>query len=107
MKVYIAGPMTGLPEHNYPAFNKAADDLRAIGFEPLNPVDVGCDDAPGACEHDWQWYMRRTLALMLTADRVVLLPGWENSRGAKIEAQLADDLDIPATPLEYTDPVQP
>lgn len=109
MKVYIAGPMTGLPDHNYPAFNKAADDLRAIGFEPLNPVDVGARCAP-ECDHDWQWYMRRTLALLLTADRVALLPGWEDSRGARIERGLAYDLDLQVSPIEfllYTDAVRP
>ena len=97
MKVYIAGPMSGLPERNYPAFNRATEQLARIGFEPLNPATVD----NGGQQRDWQWYMRRSLAMMLTADRVALLPGWENSRGARIEAQLADDLDIPITPIEH------
>lgn len=110
MRVYIAGPMTGLPEHNYPAFDEAEDQLGALGFLPLNPVHVGAGCVPGVCDHDWQWYMRRTLTLMLTADRVALLPGWENSRGARIERTLAHDLDIPVSPVEYllySDAVQP
>lgn len=87
-------------DNNYPTFNQAAKDLADAGFEPLNPVDVGARCVPGVCEHDWQWYMRRTLAMMLTADRVALLPGWENSRGAQIERRLAYDIDVPVTPIE-------
>lgn len=109
MKVYIAGPMSGLPEHNYPAFNRAARDLAEIGFEPLNPVDVGARCIP-ECVHDWQWYMRRTLTMLLQADRVALLDGWEGSHGARIERTLADDLGIPVSPIDfllYTDQVTP
>ena len=38
-RVYIAGPMTGLPDFNYPAFNAAAAKLRALGLEVLNPAE--------------------------------------------------------------------
>lgn len=109
MRVYIAGPMSGLPANNYPAFNQAAEDLADVGFEPLNPVNVS-KHCNGSCKHDWQWYMRRTLTMMLTADRVALLPGWENSRGATIENDLALSIGIPVTTIDhllYTDAVRP
>lgn len=38
MKVYIAGPMSGIPEFNYPAFNTAEGQLFVAGFMPLNPA---------------------------------------------------------------------
>ncbi|WP_259331943.1 DUF4406 domain-containing protein [Pseudomonas sp. GW101-3H06] len=51
-RVYVAGPMTGLMDFNYPAFNAAADQLRALGYEVENPADHGI--VPGA---EWADYM--------------------------------------------------
>jgi len=36
--IYIAGPMSGLPEFNYPAFFAAAEQLTAAGYDVLNPA---------------------------------------------------------------------
>ena len=91
-RVYVAGPMTGLPEFNYPAFEAAARDLRALGFDVSNPVEI--DHAAG---HDvnrdgpqsHRDYMRRDLPEVLSCDAVVVLPGWENSKGARIEVGVA------------------
>ena len=38
MRIYIAGPMTGLPDSNYPAFHAAEARLQALGHEPHNPA---------------------------------------------------------------------
>ena len=92
--LYIAGPMSGIEEYNYPAFRAAADDLRAAGYEVLNPVDIDHDDTePGA--QPWEWYMRRTLKMLLDADAVAVLPGWAMSRGADIEVNLATSIGMP------------
>lgn len=40
MRVYIAGPMTGLPEYNFPAFHAAAKAWRDAGWEVLNPAEA-------------------------------------------------------------------
>lgn len=86
-RVYIAGPMTGLPEHNYPAFHRAAAKLRAAGWHVESPAEPGQVDG-------WTWadYMRRGLQQMLTCDTIALLPHWHGSRGALIEARLATDV---------------
>lgn len=88
-RLYVAGPMTGLPDHNYPAFHAATDALRAVGYEVESPAE------PGQIE-GWTWedYMRRGLAQMLTCDGVALLPGWHASRGALKEAELAELLKM-------------
>lgn len=93
MKVYIAGPITGRPDLNRIAFGDAVDGLRAAGYEPLSPH--------GPLIEGWEWehYMRRALTLMLTADAVALLPGWEDSRGAALEAHLAANLGMQVTGL--------
>lgn len=97
MRLYIAGPMTGLPEHNLPAFAEAEQQLLAAGYKVINPGFRG-DDIPG-----WVWadYLRADLALLLACDGVALLPGWESSRGARLEAHVAEQLDMAVKPIEF------
>lgn len=87
-RVYICGPMSGLPEYNYPAFNAEAARLRAIGYHVENPAENPKQDT-------WQDYMRQAVRQMMTCDAVALLPGWHDSRGALIENGLAVSLGIP------------
>lgn len=88
IRVYLAGPMSGLPDFNYPAFNQAAEQLRGLGFHVENPAECEpCDS--------WGEYMRMGLTKMLTCDCVALLPGSRASKGATIERRLAASLDIP------------
>ena len=89
MKIYVSGPMTGLPDLNKPAFNAEAARLRSEGHDVVNPADVNL--GPGA---DWADYMRVDLADMLTCDTIFMLPGWESSKGARIERRLAMDLGL-------------
>lgn len=88
-KIYIAGPMTGLPECNYPAFHQAAAQLRALGHEVLNPAE---NPVP-ACG-TWQGYMRMALTQLVQCECIVLLSGWADSRGALIERKLAQVLQM-------------
>jgi hypothetical protein len=86
---YIAGPMTALPDLNYPAFDAAAAELRAEGVDVLNPAEqTAGPDQP------WEHYMRLGLASLLRCDSIVLLPGWTNSKGAKLEYHVACSLGM-------------
>ena len=89
MKWYIAGPMSGLPELNFPAFHAKAAELRAQGFDAVNPAEINADPAAG-----WNACMRADIAQLVTCDGVVLLPGWERSRGASLEAHIAHALGM-------------
>jgi hypothetical protein len=91
MIVYIAGPMTGLPDFNIPAFNRMAERLCAHGFVVYNPGEIN-GDCPGQA---WEWYMKRALGMMVKADIIMRLEGWENSHGAKLESELATQLGMP------------
>ena len=79
---YLAGPMTGLPEDNYPAFNAEATRLRALGFHVENPAE-------NPRQESWEGYLRYSIRQMLTCDMVALLPGWNGSRGAVFERSVA------------------
>jgi nucleoside 2-deoxyribosyltransferase len=100
MILYVAGPMTGLPEFNYPAFNAAARMLAGFGYDVLNPVDAEQHNPTPGTPQAWDWYMRHALRMVLQADGIALLTGWENSRGAAVEVFVAHALGIDALPLE-------
>lgn len=99
MKIYIAGPMTGIDNHNYPAFVTAAGQLIIAGHEPLNPVDSEWENPTPGAPQPWEWYMRRAVRMLSEADGVALLPGWENGRGARLEAHIAAELGMHLGPL--------
>lgn len=88
--LYVAGPMTGLPEKNLPAFHAAEAALREAGYPVINPARHD-DLSPGL---DWLGYMRVSLADLLKADALALLPGWHKSRGAGVEYDLAQGLGM-------------
>lgn len=90
MKLYIAGPMSGRPEFNYPEFNACETDLVANGHEVLNPARLfgGTADRPRA------EYMRGGLVMLLDADGIVLLDKWHESPGAKLEFEIAEQCDM-------------
>lgn len=94
MRIYIAGPMTGLPELNFPAFHAAAICLRARGHDAVNPAEIPQDKSAG-----WDACMRRALAQMLTCEAVALLPDWQRSRGASLEAFVAAQLGLDVLPI--------
>lgn len=93
-RVYVSGPMTGLPEFNFPAFTSAAERLRAMGHDVVSPHEVAHDDngEPGTIA--WGVYLKRDLAEMLTCDTILLLPGWETSRGATLELYVATQVGM-------------
>jgi hypothetical protein len=95
-KVYIAGPMTGLPNYNQPAFHEAAAKLEALGLAVLNPAT----SFGGRVDLDYPSYMRAAVMLLLQADAIVMLPGWEASKGATLELRLAVALGMETHKLE-------
>ena len=85
----MSGPVTGLPDGNRPAFDRAAEVLAAAGLRPMLPhwfVPAGAD---------WGAAMRRCIETLVKCDALLLLPGWRGSRGASLEAEIAERVGIP------------
>ena len=88
-RLYLAGPMTGIEDFNYPVFNSMADKLRGQGYEVENPADHGVVE--GAT---WSDYMAYDLTRLGVCGVIARLPGWERSEGAKLEVQIAHRLGM-------------
>lgn len=87
MKLYLAGPMTGYPELNFPLFHAEAARLRAKGHEVVNPAEVKLPAGAG-----WSDYMRADLPLLCTCEAIALLPRWWESNGAFVEHFVAKSI---------------
>ena len=81
-KIYVSGPMTGIKDFNIPAFVNAANTLKEAGFEPVIPVRY----VEGKLYED---YLKDDLRELLDCDGIFMLPGWQDSKGAKIEHMVA------------------
>ena len=84
--IYIAGPMTGVEDLNYPLFNEVAGKLRAEGYNVFNPAEL--DGGPQDSTGDGSLlaeFMVRDLPYVIAADVIALLPNWRESRGANLE----------------------
>lgn len=94
-RVYIAGPMTGYVDLNFPAFHAEAAALRCAGLEVINPAEINVDPSAG-----WSACMRADIAQLVTCDRIQLLPGWSTSRGASLEYHIGRALGLLVTLAE-------
>lgn len=102
MRAYVAGPRTGVPDYNRAAFKEAKAELQTQGWSILSPVDFddpqdgmteGGDGTP-LPERVYTRGLEQCIAKMCSAkiDAVIVLPGWEQSRGAVLEVYVAGEL---------------
>lgn len=94
MRVYIASAMTGYPQFNWPAFFEAEAILEALGHEVRNPARMGHIEGGS-----WSDYLKRDLRNVLEVDAVCVLPGWDTSKGARLEVHVALELGLRVLPL--------
>lgn len=118
MRGYLAGPMTGYPQFNFPAFDAAAARLRALGRDVISPAELddpevrrrslgsthGREVGYGA---EYQDYLARDIAIINRDDIEVIwvIDGWEKSRGARIETFVHYGLNH--KPILYADTERP
>ena len=105
MNIYLAGPMKDIPDYNYPAFAKAAFELRKEGHDVFSPAEADVEKwgSKEAChahfDRDRLGALRialgQDLAYITThADAIAVLPGWENSKGVAAELATARALGL-------------
>lgn len=102
-KIYIAGKVSGEPIRDVAIkFAKAYSEIDKLGFIPINPVELvqnyfikNFAFQTLTEDEEWKIAMQVCIKELAECDGLVLLPCWEQSKGAKIERQLADDLNIP------------
>jgi hypothetical protein len=93
--LYLCGPMTGLPDDNYPAFHAAAAKLRTAGYDVTNPAENSLPKGS-----PWVQYMTfNVLRMMDNCEAIAYLPGHEASKGARIEIALATGLGWRVQPV--------
>lgn len=89
---YLAGPMSGIEDHNYPAFERACSDLRERGFSVVSPHET-IPNADGKIP--WEVCLRDDVQTLSKCQGIILLPGWSASRGARLEISIAINLGMP------------
>jgi hypothetical protein len=92
--VYLAGPMSGLPEFNIADFQEHARKIRLFGFPVLSPADLGVEAADRADAEV------RRFDLIRHADLCVLLPDWEDAPEARADFDAFNELGRPIVTLE-------
>lgn len=113
IRLYLAGPMRGIPEFNFPAFDEAAARLREVGWEVCSPAEMdraqgfdpagmaGTDDELAAVGFDVRAALTADLDWICRhADGVALLDGWESSTGARAEHAAAVALGLPVRTVD-------
>jgi hypothetical protein len=101
MKIYLAGPMSGIPYFNFPEFGRVAALLRSEGWEVVSPKELDEQDSREAAgkplsgdakdaSHSWATYLARDVKILVDGcvQGIVFLPGWEGSRGSRFEASV-------------------
>jgi hypothetical protein len=95
LKIYISGPISGMEDGNRRAFEMASMQLDICGYESVSPHRNGLP-----IDAEWTDHMRADIRMLLHCDALAMLPGWERSKGAKIEHGLALSLGMEVRALD-------
>ena len=88
MKIYISGKITGTIKPAIIEFKEAEIKLQNLGYETRNPLIPS-----ESFDETWEFYMKRSIKMMMECDGICMLPNWKQSNGAIIEYGLAKKLN--------------
>ena len=109
MRLYVSGPMTGIPNYNFAAFQATTVTLRGMGHEVWSPAEMDAEegvapDPEGKTDdmEKYAGYLARDIRVLAEEriEGIVVLPGWMNSGGAITEVAFAQALHLPVFVLE-------
>lgn len=116
MRTYLAGPMSGIPAFNFPAFIAYADKLRADGYDVVSPAELdnpvtraaalaSPDGSPGSGSTNgetWGDFLARDIKLIADGgiEGIFVMPGWNRSRGARLETFVGHLMGLPILYVE-------
>jgi len=91
--IYIAGPMTGIKDFNYPAFHDAEKQLRERHGDQIKIINPA-KNFGGETGLPWATYIRESIKQVALADAICYLRGWPASKGARLEVEIAKALNL-------------
>lgn len=90
MKVYISGKISDLPTDQVASkFEQAEQQVKACGHKPINPLSSGVHPL-----ESWNTHIVADIAMLLECDAIYLLKDWSDSKGARIEANIAKECGL-------------
>ncbi len=93
--LYLSGPMSGHEDDNFPAFDEAAEALRAAGYRVINPADLG------PVRTTWADTLARDILLLPGVYGLAMLEGWGDSEGASLEHHVGIAFKKPAHSVQF------
>ena len=118
MRYYLAGPMQGRPQFNYPLFDSVSKALRKIGYDIISPSEMDDDEVRAAAlaspdgkpqdktlvaDKTWGDFLSRDVKMIADElDAIILLPEWDTSKGANLEAFVSVMVGNPAWTVDPT-----
>jgi hypothetical protein len=92
--IYISGPVTGIPDLNRPVFEEAASMLLAAGYPLFNPSHIEPPKTELKGDDLWRYYMHHCITALPSCGAILMLPNWQNSKGAVWEHRIAEMLGL-------------
>lgn len=94
-RYYLAGPMSGYPEYNYPEFEAACKLLRRNKIEIKSPHEIVYPESRVLGDLPYSEYIDGGMKLLAQCNGLILLPGWAQSTGSMLELSEAATWGLP------------